>query len=161
MVGTALRYAVWSGATGWQGSIGALSGVQTVLIELRKWLGGGAASARQPGLVFHCQKQTLEVQGTSKSTDTVGPYPRYNTAGCSAQQKKELYCVNIKEKYLLRKVQAVSVVSPRSFPHALPLETCRFVKKNLMFLAHGAQKDNLMADDCNTSPNGNCRGIYY
>lgn len=83
-----------------------------MLIELRKWLGGGADSARQPVLVFHCQKQKLEVQGTANSTDTVGPYPRYNTADCSAQQKKELYCVNIKEKYLLRKVQTVSVVPP-------------------------------------------------
>lgn len=27
-----------------------------------------------------------------------------------------------------------------------------------MFLARGAQKDNLMADDCNTSPNGNWGG---
>lgn len=56
VVGTALRYTVWSGATGEQGSIGALSSVQTVLIELRKRLGGGADSARQPVLVFHCQK---------------------------------------------------------------------------------------------------------
>lgn len=39
------------------------SSVQTVLIELRKWLVGHAGSARHTVLVFLSQKQNLEIKG--------------------------------------------------------------------------------------------------
>lgn len=45
--------------------------MQTVLIELRKWLFVGAGSARQPLLMFHSQKQKMEVKGTSRSVGSV------------------------------------------------------------------------------------------
>lgn len=47
------------------------SSVQTVLIELRKWLVGHAGSARHTGLVFLIQKQKLEIKGTANSLGIV------------------------------------------------------------------------------------------
>lgn len=47
------------------------SSVQTVLIELRKWLLGHAGSARQTVLIFLSQKQKLEIKGTANSLGIV------------------------------------------------------------------------------------------
>lgn len=62
--------------------------MQTVLIELRKWLFVGADSARQPVLIFHSQKQKLEVKGTANSMGIVCLYPQYNIAVPSKKKKK-------------------------------------------------------------------------
>lgn len=47
------------------------SSVQTVLIELRKWLVGHAGSARHTVLIFLSQKQKLEIKGTANSLGIV------------------------------------------------------------------------------------------
>lgn len=76
VVGTALWYTVWSGAIGDQRSMRALSSVQTVRIALRKWLFAAADSARQPGPIFHSQKQKLEVKGTANGMGMACLYPQ-------------------------------------------------------------------------------------
>lgn len=97
-----------------------------MLIELRKWLFVGADSARQPVLIFHSQKQKLEVKGTANSMGIVCLYPQYNTADCSAQQKKPKVLYQHKREIHFKKGMNCVGCVPHPSPHVLLLEIFRF-----------------------------------
>lgn len=73
--------------------------MQTVLIELRKWLFVGADFARQPLLVFCGQKQKMEV----RAADSMGCAVTHCRLQCPA---KEARGMSVKEERVL-KIQVV------------------------------------------------------
>lgn len=83
--------------------MGTLSSVQTVLIELRKWLFDGAHSARQPVLVFHAQNQKLGGKGAVDSMSIVFNH-RLTLQTAVSSKKSHRYYVHVTEKYSLRKL---------------------------------------------------------
>lgn len=80
------------------------SSVQTVLIELRKWLVGCAGSARQAVLIFLSQKQKLEIKGTANSLALYVTSRSIALQTALPSKKTQRYCLNVKEKLIFREV---------------------------------------------------------